>query len=45
MRKKVVYNKELSEQKKIFRTPVAKPTTWFRDKSKYKRRPKNGEIE
>ena len=41
MSKKIVYNKKLSEQKKAFRTPTSKPTTWFKDKSKYSRKLKH----
>ena len=42
-KKKIVFNKKLSDQKKAFRTPVSKPTTWFKDKSKYDRK-KNKEL-
>lgn len=45
MAKKTVYNKEISEQKKVFRTPTPKPTTWFKDKSKYRRKPKHVDLE
>lgn len=36
-KKKTIYNKEVSDQKKIFRTPTAPPTKWFLDKTKYSR--------
>jgi hypothetical protein len=37
MAKKIIYNKKLSDQKKVFHTPTSKPTTWMNDKSKYNR--------
>jgi hypothetical protein len=40
MAKKITYNEKLSEQKKAFRIPVPKKTTWFKDKSKYTRKKK-----
>ena len=37
MKQKKIYNKERSEQKKVFRTHTAPATKWHKDKSKYTR--------
>jgi hypothetical protein len=44
MAKKIIHNKELSDQKKVFRTPTPKPTKWFKDKSKYNRKSKHKDL-
>ena len=44
MKKKQVFNKKLSDQKKIFRTPISKPTIWFKDKYKYDRKKNKDEL-
>lgn len=41
MKKKIIYDKEISNQKKVFRTPIAPATKWHKDKSKYNRRIKH----
>ena len=41
MKNKIIINKEISDQKKIFRTPTAPVTKWFKDKSKYSRKQKH----
>lgn len=40
-KKKTILNKEVSDQKKIFRTPTPPPTKWHKDKSKYTRTKKH----
>jgi hypothetical protein len=39
-KKKTIIDKEKSDQKKVFRTPTAKPTVWHDNKKAYKRKPK-----
>lgn len=41
MAKKIIYDKKISDTKSIFRIPVAKPTNWHKDKSKYSRKVKH----
>lgn len=40
-KKKIIYDKEKSDQKSVFRTPTAPATKWHKDKSKYSRKPKH----
>ena len=40
-KKKVIIDKEKSDQKKVFRTPTAPATKWHKDKKKYSRRQKH----
>lgn len=40
-KKKIIFDKDQSEKKKVFRTPTAPATKWHKDKSKYSRKKKH----